>query len=59
MMSGKGNKRYSRNSQKNDNKIRQRVKMEGERERMRRASKKGGLMRERGTKKIQRKSEER
>lgn len=59
MMSGKGNKRYSRNSQKKDNKIRQRVKMEGERERMRRASKKGGLMRERATKKIQRKSEER
>lgn len=27
MMSGKGNKRYSRNSQKKDNKIRQRVKM--------------------------------
>lgn len=26
-MSGKGNKRYSRNSQKKDKKIRQRVKM--------------------------------
>lgn len=27
MMSGKGNKRYGRNSQKKENKIRQRVKM--------------------------------
>lgn len=29
MMSGKGNKRYSRNSQKKDNKIRQREKEKG------------------------------